>query len=83
MIAEKEGRKLLQWNANPEKDVKQYVVYKKGFLGMSQKIAMVQENSWTIPDEMKGKIELFVKALDETGLESEGSEPMVTVLDKK
>lgn len=83
MIAEKEGKKLLQWNANPEKDVKQYVVYKKGFLGMSQKIAMVQENSWTIPDEMKGKIELFVIALDETGLESEGSEPMVTVLDKK
>ena len=83
MIAEKEGRKLLRWNANPEKDVKQYVVYKKGFLGMSQKIAMVQENSWTIPDEMKGKIELFVKALDETGLESESSEPMVTVLDKK
>lgn len=82
-VTEKEGKKLLQWNANPERDVKQYSVYKKGFLGISQKIAMVQENSWIIPDEMKGKIELFVKALDETGLESEGSEPMVTVLDKK
>jgi fibronectin type 3 domain-containing protein/TolB-like protein len=83
MITEKEDRKLLQWDANPEKDVKQYAVYRKGFLGMSQKIAVVQENSWMIPSDMKGKNELFVKALDETGLESEGSDPMVLVLDKK
>jgi fibronectin type 3 domain-containing protein len=83
MLTEKEDRKLLQWDANPEKDVKQYAVYRKGFLGMSQKIAVVQENSWMIPSDMKGKNELFVKALDETGLESEGSDPMVLVLDKK
>ena len=82
-VTEKEGRKLLQWNANPEKDVREYAVYKKGFLGMSQKIAVVQENSWMIPNDMKGKTELFVKALDETGLESESSDSMLLVLDKK
>jgi hypothetical protein len=38
IVTEKEGRKLLQWNANPEKDVKEYAVYKKGFLGISQKL---------------------------------------------
>jgi fibronectin type 3 domain-containing protein len=81
-VTEKEGRKLLQWNRNPEKDVKQYNVYKKGFLG-SQKIAVVQEDTWMIAEEMKGKVELFIKALDETGLESEGSDPVVIVLDKK
>jgi fibronectin type 3 domain-containing protein len=83
MVTEKEGKKSLQWNINPEKDVKQYNVYKRGFLGVSQKIAVVQENAWIIPGEMKGKIELFIKALDETGLESEGSDPAVIVLDKK
>ena len=82
MVTEKEGKKLLQWNANLEKDVKQYHVYKKGFLGMSQKIAVVQENTWIISDDIKGKIELFIKALDETGLESEGSDPLTIVLDK-
>lgn len=83
MVAEKEGKKLLQWNLNPEKDVKQYNVYKKGFLGTSQKIAVVQENAWIIAGGIKGKTELFIKAEDETGLESESSDLVVIVLEKK
>jgi len=83
IVTEKEGRKSLQWNANPEKDVKEYAVYKKGFLGIPQKIVAVPENSWVIPADMKGKNELFVKALDETGLESESSDPILLVLEKK
>ncbi|MBI5409794.1 MAG: hypothetical protein HZA14_10550 [Nitrospirae bacterium] len=70
------GRKALHWDANPEKDIKQYNVYKKGFLGISVKLAEVQNNSWII-DEFKGKLELFVTAVDETGLESEGSDAIV------
>lgn len=82
-VTEKEGRTLLQWKASPEKDVREYAVYKKGFLGISQKIAVVKENSWMVPSDLKGKTEVFVKALDEAGLESESSDPMLLVLDKK
>jgi fibronectin type 3 domain-containing protein len=83
MTSEREGRKLLQWEPNPEKDVKQYNLYRKGFMGLAQKIATVQGNVWDIPEGMKGKIELFLKAINEAGLESEGSDPVVMVLDKK
>jgi len=72
-IAEKNGKKIISWDANPEKDVKQYNVYKKGFLGISQKITAVQATSWEIA-ELKGKVELFVTAHDETELESEPSD---------
>lgn len=73
-ISDEGGKKILQWDANPEKDVKQYNIYKKGFLGIfPKKLAVVQSNSWII-DEIKGKLEIFVTALDETGLESEGSD---------
>lgn len=75
-VSDKDGKKMVQWDPSPEKDVKQYNVYKKGFLGISQKIATVQNNSWII-DGIKGKLELFVTAVDETGLESEGSESIV------
>jgi len=72
-ISDEGERKILHWDANPEKDIKQYNIYKKGFLGTSRKLATVQNNSWVI-DEVKGKLEIFVTALDETGLESEGSD---------
>ncbi|MBI5049721.1 MAG: fibronectin type III domain-containing protein [Nitrospirae bacterium] len=72
-ISAEGGRKVLNWNANPEKDIKQYNIHKKGFLGISRKIAAVQTNSWVI-EELKGKSEVFITALDEAGLESEGSE---------
>jgi len=72
-IADKDGKKIISWDANPEKDVKQYNVYKKGFLGIAQKITTTQINSWEIAG-LKGKMELFVTAYDETGLESEASD---------
>lgn len=75
-ISDEGGKKILHWDANPEKDIKQYNIYKKGFFGIPRKIAEVQTNSWVI-DEIKGKLEIFIKALDETGLESEGSNPII------
>ncbi|MBI5234334.1 MAG: fibronectin type III domain-containing protein [Deltaproteobacteria bacterium] len=77
------GKKILQWQPNPEKDVRQYNVYKKGFLGMSQKIVTVQDVSWSITDDLKGKIEMFVTALDNAGLESEPSDIVEIVIEKK
>ncbi|MBI5893363.1 MAG: hypothetical protein HZB79_06905 [Deltaproteobacteria bacterium] len=76
-VSDANVKKILQWDANPEKDIKEYNVYKKGFLGISQKMAAVTDTSWSIPDDVKGKIEIFVTAVDETGLESEGSESVI------
>lgn len=80
-ITGQNGKKTLLWEPNPEKDVKQYNVYKKGFLDTSQKITTIQATSWVI-DETKGKLELFVTALDETGLESEDSAVIVFEIKK-
>lgn len=77
------GKKILQWQANPEKDVRQYNVYKKGFLGISQKLATVHDVSWPLTDDLKGKLEMFVTALDNTGLESEASDIVEIVIEKK
>ncbi|MBI5967345.1 MAG: hypothetical protein HY882_05755 [Deltaproteobacteria bacterium] len=78
MIA-KEGQRTLQWDSNAEKDIKQYVVYKRGPLGISQKISIVTDISWTIDERsIKKGQRLFVTAVDETGLESEGSDQIVT-----
>lgn len=78
--SEKDGQTVSQWNVNPERDIKQYIVYKKGFLGISQKMATVQNNSWTIT-ERKEKLELFVTAVDESELESEASD--IILIEKK
>jgi len=75
-VYDKNGKRVLEWNPNPEKDIKCYNIYKKGLLGSSQKVATVHENSWVI-DEITGKMEMFVTAVDETGLESNGSDPVV------
>ncbi len=77
-VSEQNGKRLLQWDPNPENDVKQYNVYRKGFLGVSQKITTVQGNSWIV-DESEGKKrhELFVTAVNDPGLESEGSDIIV------
>ena len=80
-IADQDGKKRISWDANPEKDIKKYNVYKKGFLGISQKVGSVQDNYWET-GELRGKTELFVTAQDETGLESEASET-ITVPETK
>lgn len=72
-ISNKDGRKILLWDANPEKDIKEYNIYKKGFLGISLKVAAVQGNSWII-EGIRGGAEIFLRALDETGLESNVSD---------
>jgi fibronectin type 3 domain-containing protein/TolB-like protein len=72
-ISDKDGKKTISWDANPEKDIKQYSICKKGFLGISQKITTVQTNLWEITG-LKGKVEIFVTAVDDAGLESEASD---------
>lgn len=79
-VVDSGDKKVLQWDSNPEKDVRQYNLYKKGFLNTSQKIATIQAVSWTIPDDMKGKLRLFVTALDDAGLESEASDGIEIVV---
>lgn len=66
----------LTWQSNQERDLSGYNIYRKGFLGNNQKIATVSENRWSL-GEGKGKIELYVTAVDESGLESEPSETVV------
>lgn len=80
-IADQDGKKRISWDANPEKDIKKYNVYKKGFLGISQKVGSVQDNYWET-GELRGKTELFVTAQDETDLEGEASET-ITVPETK
>lgn len=68
--------RVIAWQLNREKDVSNYNIYKKGFLGVQQKVATVQGNSWQV-DEAKGNVELYVTAVDESGLESEPSDAVV------
>ncbi|HIJ96214.1 MAG TPA: hypothetical protein HPP94_10870 [Desulfuromonadales bacterium] len=65
--------RVVSWTPNQEKDVRNYNVYKKGFLGIQQKIASVQGTQWQV-NETKGAIALFVTAFDDSGLESEPSD---------
>lgn len=69
-------RRIVAWKPNQEKDVRNYIVYKKGFLGAQQKAATVQGTQWQV-DETKGNVELYVTALDDSGLESEPSDTVV------
>jgi titin len=65
--------RIVAWKPNLEKDIRNYNIYKKGFLGIKQKIDSVQGTRWQAK-EAKGAIELFVTAFDDSGLESEPSE---------
>jgi fibronectin type 3 domain-containing protein len=67
------ANRVVTWQPSQEKDVSSYTIYKKGFLGSSQKLATVKETSWKL-DEAKGKVEVYVTAVDGSGLESEPSE---------
>jgi hypothetical protein len=68
--------RMVAWKPNQEKDVRSYNIYKKGFLGAQQKLATVQGTQWKV-DETKGSLELYVTALDDSGLESEPSDTVV------
>jgi fibronectin type 3 domain-containing protein len=68
--------RMVKWKPNQEKDVHNYNVYKKGFMGAGMKLATVQGTQWKV-DEPKGTIELYVTSLDDSGLESEPSDTVV------
>lgn len=70
------ANRVVAWRPSPEKDVHSYNIYKKGFLGTAQKAATVQATRWQV-DEPKGSVELYVTALDDSGLESEPSDTVV------
>jgi fibronectin type 3 domain-containing protein len=68
--------RTVAWKPNMEKDIRNYIIYKKGFLGIQQKVATVQGTQWQV-DETRDALELFVTAFDESGLESEPSDMVV------
>ncbi len=81
-IVDKGGQKLLEWESSSEKDIKYYIIYRKGFLGISQKVTSVSEASFTIDgSKVKGGQRIYVTAVDESGLESEASD--LIAIDKK
>jgi fibronectin type 3 domain-containing protein/TolB-like protein len=80
-LEDKDGKKVLSWNNNPEKDIRQYNVLKSSFMGAS-KIISIQGNSWVI-QEQKGKLEFFVTAEDDAGLESEKSNAVEVTIGEK
>jgi fibronectin type 3 domain-containing protein len=66
---------VLQWTASPTKDVKQYKVWKKGFLS-SDVIATVAATEQRLTREQVGKKStVYVTAVDADGLESAPSAP--------
>lgn len=77
MVKDLQGRKVLEWQANPEKDVFRYNVYKKNFVGMFLKQQTVFGTTYPI-EAAKGKHELRVTAEDGDGLESDKSD-VVTI----
>ena len=68
--------RAVAWQPNREKDVHNYNIYKKGFMDGRQKLATVQDTRWQ-SSEHQDSLELFVTAIDDSGLESEPSEVIV------
>lgn len=73
---ENTANRTISWQPSHQKDVRSYHVYKKGFLGISEKLAAVEVTHWKA-DDLKGRLELYVTAVDNAGLESEPSEIIV------
>ncbi len=65
--------RAVSWQPNKESDVHNYIIYKKGFMGNRQKLTTVQDTKWQV-NEAQDSLELFVTALDDSGLESEPSD---------
>ncbi len=66
------AKRAFTWQSNKEKDVHNYNVYKKGFMDGRQKLATVQDTKWQT-GEHQDSLEIFVTAIDDSGLESEPS----------
>ncbi len=69
-------KRTVAWQPNKEKDVHNYNIYKKGFMDGRQKLATVQDTRWQVSEQQDG-LEIFVTAIDDSGLESEPSEGIV------
>jgi len=78
-LREQDGKKVIHWRANPEKDVLRYVVYKRNFVGIYQKLESVA-GTYFVLDAAKGTHELRVTAEDADGLESDKSELLTVEL---
>jgi len=76
VATEKDGKPGIQWEPNPEKDVLRYIVYKKNFVGLFQKVKAVYGTFYML-DDVEGKQELRVAAEDADGLESDQSDVLV------
>jgi fibronectin type 3 domain-containing protein len=72
-VKDQGGAKLIQWEPSPEKDVVRYIVYRKNFVGIFQKLQPVYGTSFVL-EVSKGTHELRVSAEDSDGLESEKSD---------
>lgn len=70
----KEGDKaVLKWDPNKEPDVAEYVIYKKGFLGM-QKVGSTKDASFTLAEMKQGSKEDYtISCVDADKLEGEKS----------
>ncbi|BCG47312.1 hypothetical protein GEOBRER4_n2141 [Citrifermentans bremense] len=72
-VKDQGGAKLIQWEPSPEKDVVRYIVYRKNFMGIFQKLQPVYGTSFVL-EVGKGTHELRVSAEDSDGLESDKSD---------
>ncbi len=71
-IALHDGIRMITWEPASDQNILRYNVYKKGFMGLSEKVATVETNSCRI-DSLMEDAELLIKAQDDTGRESEGA----------
>jgi len=68
------GEPTLLWDKNPEADIKEYVIYSKGFFGWS-KLGTTKEASYVVKGISSGKTgDYSVSAVDMDGLEGPKSE---------
>jgi uncharacterized protein len=72
-LSDPAGR-VISWQAGTGQGTRTYNIYKASFLGNSQKLATVTTAEWKCSES--GKLELYVTAVDEAGLESLPSEPI-------
>lgn len=73
----------LSWQANPEKDIREYSVYSIGFL--ATKIGSTGETGFLYTESLEpGRTYRFqVRAVDEDGLSSEFSDPVTVTIPKE
>jgi len=74
-----QGKTVITWSSNTEKDIASYNVFEKGFLG-PRKIDTVKEPQCSVVSPKPGKSKHYtVTAVDKDGLESKPSQPVTVV----